>query len=122
MTGRLTPLDEVPDITPEAQEQSVRYRLEGTRITAHGAAPTQTVDVTLTGVCAGPWCASLPRDGDERLYVLEGEIGQLSATIGPCQGTVHAIPDAEQTEALQRCLRNGKCSDADVAALEIRWN
>lgn len=122
ITGRLTPVSEVPDLTPEGPPVLANYRLDGSRITEGNVVPVTGVEVLLTGVCAGPWCASLPRTTDPQLFVLEGEDETLTATIGPCQGTLHRPPDPDQVEALQRCLKGGGCSDNDVMLLEPRWD
>ncbi len=122
MTGRLTAVTSIPDITPEDPQGIATYRLDGSQITASGIEQDRSVTVTITGICAASWCAAMPREDTPQLYVLEGEGEALTATIGPCQGTVHGIPDAAQTKALQQCLTDGRCGEADILALEEMWN
>lgn len=110
--GRLTPVpghaEPVRRDPPMAIEETVRAEFQGRLATLSGFDRPVTLPVSVELVCAGPWCASVPRD--EVLLFLEKRGDAYTLLEGPCpRFALAASPEAEA--AALSCLRGGRCAD-----------
>jgi hypothetical protein len=80
---------------------------------------TQTFELTVNTTCAASWCGGFPgkSDADSILFFEKTPKGD-ALNIGPCDYGLAEPVTKKKIKLLQRCLRRGKCSDADVKRLD----
>ncbi len=108
-----------------------KYR-EGQALSAKGVATgrflgkrnlteMRSVDLTVNTVCAASWCGGFPTQTQDRDWIMflentpQGDV----LTLGPCHQPHGQHTMKRRINVLQKCLRQGKCSDADVKRLSF---
>ena len=91
------------------------YGLKGTELSRGGWLIDLDEEVRVETRCAASWCGRAPGAKTRGVFLMTTEpAGALLLRIGPCGGTVFPFPSPEQSEALVRCARAGKCTEADI--------
>lgn len=96
-----------------------RYRIEG-----EGAGRLETGEMTLEpeirATCAGPWCAKLPEDGTEAIFLVRRSSRTDEIIADPCGGGIYPLTDDERLPALSECLAKGRCPAEIIERMEYR--
>ena len=80
---------------------------------------TRTFELTVNTTCAASWCGGFPgkSEADSILFLQKTPKGD-ALNIGPCDYGSNEPVTKKKIKLLQRCLKRGKCSDADVKRLD----
>lgn len=111
---RGTPTLPEQDLTnPDPVVQRLPARVRGMALTPEGFSAAVQAQITLELGCTGPWCASLPENGDVLAFIEltnNGPMLRLSA----CGGHLFADPTEAQIALIASCQASG-CPSGDAA-------
>ena len=116
---------EMKDPTPKYIEGRVRHAkgiAHGRFIEERTLTQVLSFDITVKSICAGSWCGEFPsenQNSDWVIFLEKTSKGDL-LTIGPCHQTHGQYITKDQINVLQKCLRQGKCSDGDIKLLQMQ--
>jgi hypothetical protein len=103
------------------QPRTVSGEFQGRFMGRAGLGKEKVVPLTVQSLCAGEWCGGLPEEGTvEYIAFLRQSDGANILDIDPCPEGILSIPTDQSLDLLQRCMKRGKCSDADVQKLGRR--
>ena len=103
----------------EGRERTAKAVATGQFLGTSNLTEPRTFDLRVNAVCAASWCGGFPdgSEADSILFFEKTPKGDV-LSIGPCDYGIGQPAAKKQIKVLQRCLRRGKCSDADVKRLE----
>lgn len=81
------------------------YSFTGTVTDQSGVRSVKNAALRISTSCAGPWCASLPKDQNRGYFLLQpkGKSG-MKLHIGPCTFVPYAVTDQQKKE-IEACVQ-----------------
>ena len=118
--GTLKLTSKVPKYV-EGQPRSVRAEFEGQMVGRTALGPPVSFPVTLNAICLAHWCGGFPQnDNVEKLIFLQKSESGYVVDLGPCPTDSISVSSTDRIKTIQKCMRRGKCSNAQIGALERR--
>ncbi len=83
-----------------------------------GQTEERTVPVIVDAICYASWCGGFPKSKLPMLAFLKQTPEGYRVESNPCDGHFKIEITPKETKILQRCLKKGKCSNADIGTLD----
>ncbi len=105
----------------EGTPQSAKAVATGRFVGRSGLTKAQSLNVTVQTQCVASWCGGFPSamDKDVIMYIKQTPKGDV-IDIGACPGGFGQVVTDDRVKLLQKCLRKGKCSNADIKEFEFK--
>ncbi len=106
----------------EGKPLSAKGVAQGRFVGKRSLTDVRSVDLTVNTACAASWCGGFPtqaQDLDWIMFLKSTPSGDV-LTIGPCHQPYGEHTQKRQINILQKCLRQGKCSDSDIERLQVQ--
>ena len=87
----------------------------------NGFTQETTVPLSVRNACFGDFCSALPSDGREFFAFLEKSGNGFQLVTAPCGGDTHTVPDSRIQNELRKCMRNGRCTEAQIKRLDPNY-
>ncbi len=127
--GSLKPVGAIPEVPPVKMEEQqltrppirTTYTFSGRSIGPFSMGGSETAPVEVSVSCLGIWCGGFPQSIEDGVFFFEKspETG-LTLQIGACPSAhVNAPIQDGLVEVLQKCFRNGACSEADMERFSL---
>ncbi len=115
--GTLTPKSKIPKYQSGIERQ-IPAEFTGVFYGASGLTSERRVPVIVDAICYASWCGGFPKEDSEMVVFLEQSSNGYRLESNPCDGNFKISPTPEDMEILHKCLKNGKCSQAQIQTLE----
>lgn len=117
--GTLTQKGDIP-IYKEGMPRQIKTRFKGVLLGTSGQTEEQTIPVTVDAICFASWCGGYPKTDESMLVFLKKTPTGHRLESNPCGGHYTISPTTDEIKLLQKCLRQGGCTDAQVKSLDQR--
>ncbi|MCP5076108.1 MAG: hypothetical protein GY947_22790 [Rhodobacteraceae bacterium] len=85
-----------------------------------GLGTEKQVPITITTTCLASWCGNFPELDIRSLVFLKASDSGPVLEIPPCPGGIFGHPSPRRIDILLSCLRQGKCSEAQIKILDFQ--
>jgi len=118
--GKLTATGDIPKYQ-QGQPRQIPAEFTGVFYGLSGPSGERTVPVTVDAVCFASWCGGFPKTDKTMVVFLKQSPTGYRLESNPCAGDFKIAPTQKDMRILKKCLKKGKCSKAQVQALEIKF-
>lgn len=120
MVGQVKMTGKIPRYI-QGKPRTAKGQVTGKFIGRNGLTKQQNLTVTVHTRCVASWCGGFPNGmrQDVLMYVKQTTKGD-TIEIGACPGGFGQVATDDRVKLLQKCLRNGKCSDTDIKRFELK--
>ncbi len=117
--GVLTPKGPIPKYQ-QGQPRHIPSQFKGVFFGPTGKTEEQTVLVTVDAICFASWCGGYPETTKDMLVFFKKAETGYRLESNPCDGHYKVAPTPKEIRLLQKCLRRGGCTDAQIKSLD-QW-
>ncbi len=115
--GVLIAKGEIPKYQSGVARQ-ILAEFTGVFYSTSGSSTKHTVPVIVDAICYASWCGGFPKEDSGMVVFLEQSSNGYRLESNPCDGNFKMSPTPEDMEILHKCLKKGKCSQAQIQTLE----
>lgn len=105
----------------EGKSRTAKAIASGRFVGRSGLTKSHILNVTVQTQCVASWCGGFPgaMDKDVIMYIKQSPKGDV-IDIDACPGGFGQVATNARVDLLQKCLRKGKCSNADIKEFEFK--
>lgn len=115
--GVLTPKGRIPKYQ-QGQARHISSQFKGVFFKPTGKTEELTLLVTVDAICFASWCGGYPETDENMLVFFKKTKTGYRLESNPCSGNYKISPTPKEMKLLQKCLRRGGCTDAQVKSLD----
>jgi len=78
----------------------------------------QTISVVVETTCLSVWCGGFPKTDKKMVAFLQKTSTGYRLSSNPCGGSFKVSPTSKEIRVLKKCLKEGKCSEAQIRSLD----
>lgn len=117
--GVLTATGQIPKYK-EGKPRHISAQFKAVFLGTSGLSAEQDMAVTVDAICYASWCGGFPKTDEKMIAFLKKTGAGYRLESNPCDGHFKIAPSPKEIRLLQKCLKRGGCSEAQVKSLDIR--